>query len=106
MSSRDRSLPRVASESMAPVTTLPPSTFGVSALRSEDPRFLTGRGRYVENLPIEGALRAVFVRSIMPHARLNAVEVAAARAMPGVAGVFTAAAVSYTHLTLPTILLV
>jgi carbon-monoxide dehydrogenase large subunit len=76
---------------MAPVTTLPPSTFGVSALRSEDPRFLTGRGRYVENLPIEGALRAVFVRSIMPHARLNAVEVAAARAMPGVAGVFTAA---------------
>ncbi len=75
---------------MASVTTLPPSTFGVSALRSEDPRFLTGRARYVENLPIEGALRAVFVRSIMPHARLNAVQAEAARSMPGVAGVFTA----------------
>lgn len=78
------------SGSMAPVTTLPPSMFGVPALRSEDPRFLTGRGRYVENLPIEGALRAVFARSIMPHAGLNVVETAAARAMPGVVGVFTA----------------
>ncbi len=72
------------------MTTLPPSTFGVAALRSEDPRFLTGRGRYVENLSIEGALRAVFVRSIMPHARLNVVRTDAARAMPGVVGVFTA----------------
>ena len=75
---------------MAPVTTLPPSTFGVSALRSEDPRLLTGRARYVENLPLEGALRAMFVRSIMPHARLNAVQAEVARTMPGVAGVFTA----------------
>ena len=72
------------------MTTLPPSTFGVAALRSEDPRFLTGRGRYVENLSIEGALRAVFVRSIMPHARLNVVRTDAARAMPGVYGIFTA----------------
>jgi carbon-monoxide dehydrogenase large subunit len=64
--------------------------FGVPALRSEDPRFLTGRARYLENLPIEGALRAVFVRSIMPHARLHAVQAAEARAMPGVVGVFTA----------------
>jgi aerobic carbon-monoxide dehydrogenase large subunit len=72
------------------VTTLPPSMFGASPLRSEDPRFLTGRARYVENLQIEGALRAVFVRSIMPHARLNGVETAAAEAMPGVAAVFTA----------------
>ena len=72
------------------MTTLPPSMFGVPALRSEDPRFLTGRARYLENLPIEGALRAVFVRSIMPHARLHGVRIDAARAMPGVAGVFTA----------------
>src|SRR5215207_2279427 len=73
-----------------PVTTLPPSMFGVPALRSEDPRFLTGRARYLENLPIEGALRAVFVRSIMPHARLHAVQADEALRMPGVAGVFTA----------------
>jgi carbon-monoxide dehydrogenase large subunit len=76
---------------MAPVAALPPSMFGVPALRSEDPRFLTGRGRYLENLPIEGTLHAVFARSIMPHARLLGVDVHGARSMPGVAGVFTAA---------------
>ena len=48
--------------------------FGVPALRSEDPRFLTGQGRYLENLRIDGCLRAVFVRSIMPHARLGGVQ--------------------------------
>ena len=70
--------------------TLPPSMFGQPALRSEDPRFLTGRGRYLENLPIEGVLRAVFVRSMMPHARVISVDVEAARAMPGVVAVYTA----------------
>lgn len=65
--------------------------FGVPALRTEDPRFLKGEGRYLENIAIPGALRAVFVRSIMPHARIDGVEgLEAARAMPGVVAVFTA----------------
>ncbi|MFL5767167.1 MAG: xanthine dehydrogenase family protein molybdopterin-binding subunit [Actinomycetota bacterium] len=66
------------------------SIFGSAVVRSEDPRFLRGAGRYVENLPIEGALRAVFVRSMMAHARLGALDVAGVASMPGVAGVFTA----------------
>ena len=64
--------------------------FGVPHLRTEDPRFLRGEGRYLENIDIPGALRAVFVRSIMPHARLNGVDVSAAVAMPGVAAVYVA----------------
>jgi carbon-monoxide dehydrogenase large subunit len=72
------------------VTTVPPSMFGQPALRSEDPRFLEGRGRYLENLPIDGVLRAVFVRSMMPHARVLGVDVDAARTVPGVVAVFTA----------------
>jgi carbon-monoxide dehydrogenase large subunit len=64
--------------------------FGVPQLRSEDPRFLRGEGRYLENLEIPGALRAVFVRSIMPHARIIAVDTGAARAMTGVVAVLTA----------------
>jgi carbon-monoxide dehydrogenase large subunit len=83
---------------MRRVTTLPPSMFGIPALRSEDPRFLTGRGRYLENHHVEGALRAVFARSIAPHARLRAVDVDAARSMPGVAGVFTWADLGLPHL--------
>jgi carbon-monoxide dehydrogenase large subunit len=71
--------------------------FGLPVLRTEDPRFLKGEGRYLENLPIEGALRAVFVRSIMPHARVLGVEVEAARAMSGVAGVFLADDLSLPH---------
>jgi carbon-monoxide dehydrogenase large subunit len=66
------------------------SIFGSAVLRSEDPRFLRGVGRYVENLPIEGALRAVFLRSQMGHARLGDLDVSAAVGMPGVAAVLTA----------------
>ena len=73
------------------MTTVPPSTFGIPVLRSEDPRFLRGQGRYLENIPVEGALRAVFCRSIFPHAELDGVEgLDEARAMPGVVAVYTA----------------
>ena len=66
------------------------SIFGSVVLRSEDPRFVRGEGRYVENIPIDGALRAVFVRSMMAHARIVAVDAGAARSMPGVVAVYTA----------------
>jgi aerobic carbon-monoxide dehydrogenase large subunit len=66
------------------------SIFGSVVLRSEDPRFLRGEGRYVDNLEIEGALHAVFVRSMMAHARLRGVQVEAARTMAGVVAVLTA----------------
>ena len=72
------------------MTTVPPSMFGLPVLRTEDPRFLRGRARYLDNIPIEGALRAVFVRSIMPHARLNGADVEEAGAMPGVVAVLLA----------------
>ncbi len=64
--------------------------FGVPALRSEDPRFLRGRGRYLENIEIPGALHAAFVRSIMPHATVVGVDATAALALPGVAGAYVA----------------
>ena len=76
---------------MVGVTTLPPSFLGIPVRRTEDPRFLRGDGRYLENVAIPGALRAVFVRSIMAHARVNALETATAREMPGVVTVITAA---------------
>ena len=75
---------------MGRMTTAPPSLFGIRALRTEDPRFLRGECRYLEDVPIEGALRAVFVRSMMAHARLSRVDVSTARGMPGVAAVFVA----------------
>jgi len=69
---------------------MPGSIFGGVVRRIEDPRFLTGRARYVENVPVPNALRAVFVRSIMPHARIQGFEAAAASAVPGVRAVLSA----------------
>ncbi len=47
---------------------------GQRILRKEDPRFLRGEGRYVENLELEGALHVVFVRSLVPHARIDGID--------------------------------
>ncbi len=59
--------------------------------RLEDFRFLTGRGRYVDDLHAENMLHAVILRSAVAHGRLRAVDAAAARALPGVHAVITAA---------------
>jgi carbon-monoxide dehydrogenase large subunit len=64
--------------------------FGVPALRSEDPRFLRGEGRYLDNIEIPGALHAAFVRSIMPHARIDGVDVSGSLVAPGVLAAYIA----------------
>jgi carbon-monoxide dehydrogenase large subunit len=64
--------------------------FGGAVLRSEDPRFLRGEGRYLEAIEVEGGLRVVFVRSIFAHARIEGVDLAAATTMPGVVAVYVA----------------
>ncbi len=66
------------------------SILGNRVLRVEDPRFLRGEGRYVENLVLDGALAITFVRTPLAHARVNGIDVSAAEALPGVQ-VFTAA---------------
>jgi aerobic carbon-monoxide dehydrogenase large subunit len=60
------------------------SILGNRVLRKEDPRFLLGKGTYVENLPLEGALTVTFVRSLLAHARIVSVDTAAAEALPNV----------------------
>ena len=72
--------------------------FGVPALRSEDPRFLRGEGRYLENIEIPGPLHTAFVRSIMPHAKIVGVDLAAALTAPGVAGAYVATDLNLTPL--------
>jgi carbon-monoxide dehydrogenase large subunit len=62
---------------------------GARVLRAEDPRILTGRGRYVDDVVLPGMLHAAFKRSTVPHGRLLGLDVSAARAMPGVVAVYT-----------------
>jgi carbon-monoxide dehydrogenase large subunit len=64
---------------------------GASIKRSEDPRILTGKGRYVDDIKLPGMLHAAFVRSPMAHGRVLSVDVSAARELPGVVAAFTGA---------------
>jgi carbon-monoxide dehydrogenase large subunit len=64
---------------------------GASVRRSEDPRILTGAGRYVDDIKLPGMLHAAFVRSPLAHARVLSVDVSAARALPGVVAALTGA---------------
>jgi carbon-monoxide dehydrogenase large subunit len=67
------------------------SILGRAVRRTEDPRLLTGAATFVEDLAEEGALNAVFVRSILAHARIEGVDQSEAASMPGVVGVYAAA---------------
>jgi len=65
------------------------SILGNRVVRKEDPKFLTTGGVYVDDLPLDGALHVVYVRSTMASARLLSVDASEARTAPGVVAVFT-----------------
>ncbi|MGH7765122.1 MAG: xanthine dehydrogenase family protein molybdopterin-binding subunit [Candidatus Dormibacteraceae bacterium] len=66
------------------------AALGGAVRRREDPRLVTGAGRFTDDVQLEGCLHAVFVRSTMAHGRMAGIERAEAAAVPGVAGVFIA----------------
>ncbi|MCC5973879.1 MAG: xanthine dehydrogenase family protein molybdopterin-binding subunit [Rubellimicrobium sp.] len=63
---------------------------GQPVKRVEDRRFLTGAGRYLDDVAPEGRLVAVFLRSNMAHGVIRSLDVSDARAAPGVHLVLTA----------------
>ena len=63
--------------------------FGASVRRKEDPRYLRGEGRFVDDIKLPGMLHVAFVRSPHAHARIAAIRTDVARRLPGVAHVFT-----------------
>lgn len=63
--------------------------FGAAVRRREDPRFLRGEARYVDDVRLPGLLHAAFLRSPHAHARILAIRAEAARGAPGVVGVYT-----------------
>src|SRR5438093_5778626 len=63
--------------------------FGKSIKRREDPRFITGRGQYVDDVKLPGMTYAAFVRSPHAHARIRKIDAAAALRHPGVVAIFT-----------------
>jgi carbon-monoxide dehydrogenase large subunit len=64
---------------------------GHSVRRIEDPTLVTGRGCFVDDVSAPGQLHLVFLRSPHPHARIAAIDLEAARAVPGVVAIHTGA---------------
>jgi carbon-monoxide dehydrogenase large subunit len=67
------------------------SGIGDAPKRREDLRFLTGEGRYLDDLAFDGLTHAIVLRSPHAHAQMRRIDTAAAKAMPGVLAVLTAA---------------
>jgi carbon-monoxide dehydrogenase large subunit len=65
--------------------------FGAPISRNEDKRLLRGQALFVDDVELPGMLHAAFLRSNRAHAHIRAIDVAAARARPGVIAVYTAA---------------
>src|SRR6266542_3052071 len=62
---------------------------GASIKRREDPRFITGKGHYTDDLRLPGMTYSVFVRSPHAHAKIRKIDTVAALKQPGVVAVFT-----------------
>src|SRR3954454_21968157 len=76
---------------MATVSNRPSSGgIGEAVLRKEDAEFITGQGRYVDDLKLPGMLHAAFVRSPFGHALVTGIDTSAAEKMPGVVRIITA----------------
>src|SRR5215203_6484499 len=57
--------------------------------RKEDPRFVRGKGRYLDDIVLPGMLHGAILRSPVAHARIRSIDTTAAAAHPGVRAVIT-----------------
>ena len=64
--------------------------FGQPIKRNEDPRLLTGRALFTDDVQLAGMLHVAFLRSDLAHARIRSVELGGARERRGVVAVYTA----------------
>ena len=70
---------------------------GARIRRREDPRLITGRATYTDDVKQVGTVYAAFVRSPYGHAKLGTVDVSAAKAHPGVLAAYTGDDLHHAH---------
>ncbi|ATY85761.1 carbon monoxide dehydrogenase [Kyrpidia spormannii] len=78
------------------------SVFGTAIKRREDPRLITGNGRYTDDVQLPGMLYAAILRSPHAHARIRRLDVEKAKRAPGVVAVFTGQDVAGKVAPIPT----
>ena len=71
---------------------------GAPVKRVEDPRFITGRGRYLDDVRLPGMTHLAILRSPYAHANIRSIDIAAAKAAPGVLAVFVGADIPWNPL--------
>jgi len=71
---------------------------GASIKRTEDPRFITGKGRYLDDIKLTAMVHMAILRSPYAHANIRSIDTSAAKAKPGVIAVFTGADIPYNPL--------
>ena len=74
------------------------SPLGKPIKRTEDPRFITGKGRYLDDIKLQSMTHMAILRSPYAHANIRSIDTSAARAMPGVVAVFVGADIPYNPL--------
>ncbi|MDQ4102388.1 MAG: xanthine dehydrogenase family protein molybdopterin-binding subunit [Actinomycetota bacterium] len=84
-------------EPITPIT----GELGRARWRKEDARLITGRTRWTDNITLPGMLHMAVVRSPLAHAKITRINTDAAKALPGVLGVFTAADLGADSISLP-----
>ncbi len=71
---------------------------GERVKRTEDPKFITGKGRYLDDIKLPGMTYLSILRSPYAHANIRSIDTSEAKAMPGVIAVFTGADIPYNPL--------
>lgn len=72
--------------------------FGKALKRTEDPRFITGKGRYLDDIKLQSMTHLAILRSPYAHAEIGSIDTSRAKGMPGVLAVFTGADIPYNPL--------
>src|SRR5512140_465987 len=73
-------------------------TLGSPVKRTEDPRFITGKGRYLDDIKLQNMAHMAILRSPYAHANIKSIDTSAARTMPGVITVITGDEIPYNPL--------
>src|SRR5262249_54009437 len=80
------------------VDTPPADVLGAPVKRVEYPRFITGKGRYLDDIHLQGTTHMAIRRSPYAHANIRGIDTSKARTMPGVLAVFTGADIPWNPL--------
>ena len=69
---------------MTDVLDAPTSPLGQPIKRTEDPRFITGKGRYLDDIQLQGMVHIAILRSPYAHANIASIDTSRAKKAPGV----------------------